>query len=176
MTNVPKQQQQPVQQPPQNQPGQAPVDTAAGDGGGGDGPAEPQPSTSNGSNGYDASKSRKKHKDKESEPWQEKVLKFLEPVDVAPVAPPPKKDYIDVALEAISVQCKENLNKDEILDVVDDIQQLVSRVCRDKRRREQLQRNPPPPPAAAGGFQQDLQGAMALPPMGYNNEPQFYNM
>ena len=84
----------------------------------------------------------KKRKDKESEPWQEKVLKFLEPVDVAPVAPPPKKDYIDVALEAISVQCKENLNKNEILDVVDDIQQLVSRVCRDKRRREQLQRNP----------------------------------
>ena len=132
------------------------MDAAVGDGGGGgggDGPAEPQPSTSNGSNGYDASKSRKKCKDKESEPWQEKVLKFLEPVDVAPVAPPPKKDYIDVALEAISVQCKENLNKNEILDVVDDIQQLVSRVCRDKRRREQLQRNPPPPPAAAGVFQ-----------------------
>ena len=167
---MPQQQEQPAQQaqqPPQNQ---APVDVAAG-GGGGDGQAEPQPQPStSGSNGYDASKSRKK-RPKESEPWQEKVLKYLEAVDV--VAPPPvKKDYIDLALEAVAVQCKENLNKNEILDTVDEIQQLVSRVCRDKRRREEIQRNPPPPPAAAGGFQ----GAMGLPPMNYNNEPQFYNM
>ena len=167
---------QPAQQP-QDQ--QAPVDGAAGGGGDGNvqaaggapGPDDPVASTSD----YDASKSRKKRKEKSEEPWQEKVLKFLEPVDVGPE---PQKDYIDLALHAVAVQCKENLNKNEILDVVDDIQQLVNRVCRDKRRREEIQRNPPPPPAAAGFAPQvqHQQGALALP-LNYNNEPpQYYQM
>ena len=128
---------------------------------------------------YDASKSRKsKRKDKNvnGEAWQEKVIKLLEPVEVD-VPPPPKKEYIDVALEAVSFQCKENeLSKDELLDLADDIQEMVNRVCREKRRRNNIRRNPPPAPAAAGFApqqQQDLQGAMAIP---LNYDPQYYQM
>ena len=58
---------------------------------------------------------------KENEGWQEKMLKFFEPVDVS--GPPPVKiEYIDVALDAVALQCKENLSKNEMLDVLDNIQ------------------------------------------------------
>ena len=104
-------------------------------------------------------------------------MKYLEPVPVD-VQPEPKREYIDVALDAVALQCKKNeLSKNEMLDLVDDIQQMVNRVCRDKRRREDICRNPPPPPPAAAGFspqqQQDPNGGMGL---ALSYEPQYYNM
>ena len=103
-------------------------------------------------------------------------MKYLERV-LVDVQPAPKREYIDVALDAVALQCKENdLSKNEMLDPVDDIQQMVNRVCRDKRSREDISRNTPLPPPAAAGFapqQQDPNWGMGLA-LGY--EPQYYNM
>ena len=68
----------------------------------------------------------------DSEVWQDKLLKCLEPVDVPE---PPKKDYIESALVTVALQMKENLSHNEILDLIEDIQGLVNRACREKRRR-----------------------------------------
>ena len=80
--------------------------------GGGDaahaeGEEEVQPTTSNGNNimqasNYDATKARKSKKRAETEVWQEKILRCLEPVDV-PQAETPKKDYIDQALVTLGM-------------------------------------------------------------------------
>ena len=55
------------------------------------------------------------------------------PVDVGPQPPPPaKRDNLDVALEAMAFKMREVLSKEEIMDVVEDLENVVSRVCREK--------------------------------------------
>ena len=44
----------------------------------------------------------------------------------------PKRDYIDTALEFVCIQMKDNLSKNEILDLVKDIQNTINRACREK--------------------------------------------
>ena len=91
-------------------------------------------STSNADN-YDATKARKSKRKSEGEGWQDKILKCLEPVDVPET---PKKDYLDAALEAVSLQMKENLSNNEMLDLIEDIQNMVNRACREKWRRLEM--------------------------------------
>ena len=104
--------------------------------------AQASTSTSNGNNvmqasNYDATKARKSKKRAETEVWQEKILRCLEPVD-APQAETPKKDYIDQALVTLGMQMRENLSNHEILDLIEDIQATVNRACREKRRRIEM--------------------------------------
>ena len=98
--------------------------------------AQPSTSTTNVLNAenYDAAKARKSKKRTETEVWQDKILKCLEPVDV-PQAQPIKKEYVDSAFETIALQMKQNLSNNEILDLVEDIQGMVNRACREKQRR-----------------------------------------
>ena len=92
--------------------------------------AQPSSSTSNGNNimqasNYDATKVRKSKKRAETEIWQEKILRCLEPVEV-PQAETPNKDYIDQALVTLGMQMRENLSNHEILDLIEDIQATVN--------------------------------------------------
>ena len=76
-------------------------------------------------------------------------MKTLEnPIETAAPAPAEPQDYVDLAFTAISRKMKDTLNKNEIMDVVEEIEAIVNRVCREKRRRMDLtgQQAPPPPP------------------------------
>ena len=84
------------------------------------GPHDAQPSTSNGNtvhptnaSNYDASKARKSKKRVETEVWQEKLLRCLEPADV-PQPQAAKKDYIDQGLTTVGLHMRENLSHNEI--------------------------------------------------------------
>ena len=138
---------------------------------------------------YDARQARKRTKKKEQvDAFQERLLKAIEPqaqVDVPAPAPPPKREYVDVALEAMSFKMKEVLSKEEIIDLVEDLENLVSRACREKRRRMELVATPNVPPQHP--LQEPIyagppgpQGPMAVAvPFNNNttgnNEPTFYN-
>ena len=92
---------------------------------------------------YDAKKSRKSSTGKrqqEMENFQQKLLKTLE----SPVEPE-KQEYVDLALSAIALKMKSTLSQHEIMDLVEDIEMIVNRACREKRRRMQACENPPPP-------------------------------
>ena len=84
---------------------------------------------------YDATKAQKSKRKSDSEVWQDKILRCLEPVDVPE---PAKKDYIDSTLGTVALQIKENLSHNEILDLIEDIQGIVNRACREKRRRIEI--------------------------------------
>ena len=78
---------------------------------------------------------------------------MLKAIEVLPPPPPEqvpsdsiKREYIDVAFEAMSFKMKEILSKEEIMDLVKDLQQLVNRACREKRCCMELVTNPPVPP------------------------------
>ena len=43
-------------------------------------------------------------------------------------------------------EMKSTLSQHEIMDLVEDIEMIVNRACREKRRRMQASENPPPPP------------------------------
>ena len=138
---------------------------------------------------YDARQARKRTKKKEQvDAFQERLLKAIEPqaqVNVPAPAPPPKCEYVDVALEAMSFKMKEVLSKEEIIDLVEDLKNLVSRACREKRRHMELVATPNVPP------QHPLQEPMYAGPPGpqgpmavavpFNNntpgntDPTFYN-
>ena len=79
-----------------------------------------------------------------------KLLKAIEapppPQEQVPLDSSVKREYIDVAFEAMSFKMKEILSKEEIMDLVEDLQQLVNRACREKRRCMELVTNPPLPP------------------------------
>ena len=49
---------------------------------------------------------------------------------MGPPPPPPKCEYLDVALKAMAFKMKEVLAKEEIIDVVGDLENLVSRAER----------------------------------------------
>ena len=92
---------------------------------------------------YDAKKSRKSSTGKrqqEMENFQQKLLKTLE----SP-GEPEKQEYVDLALSAIALKMKSTLSQHEIMDLVEDIEMIVNRACREKRRRMQACENPPPP-------------------------------
>ena len=97
---------------------------------------------------YDACEARKKKGTKHQQQideFQDKVLEVLKaPVEVAtPVAPPPvePKAYVDLAFAALIQKMKSNLTENEIMDTVEELQQVVHRVCREKRRRLEYQPN-----------------------------------
>ena len=47
----------------------------------------------------------------------------------------PKKDFLEQALCTVGMQMRENLSHNEVLDLIEDIQGMVNRACREKRRR-----------------------------------------
>ena len=80
--------------------------------------------------------------------FQEKVLKVLKcPVEITtPVAPPPPspaepKAYVDLAFAALIQKMKTNLSETEIMDTVEELEQVVNRVCRKKWRHLEFQHN-----------------------------------
>ena len=129
---------------------------------------------------YDARKAKnaKSKRREEFDNFQAKILKTLEnPIETA--APAEPQDYVDLAFTAISRKMKDTLNKNEIMDVVEEA--IVNRACREKRRRMDLtgQQAPPPPPVTASMSTDNLfgggpgpQGPMAIPAY---NELNYYN-
>ena len=141
----------------------------AGDAAAAEGQDEAQASTltSNGNNvmqasNYDATKARKSKKRAETEVWQEKIWRYLEPVD-APQAETPKKDYIEQALVTLGMQMRENLSNHEILDLIEDIQGTVNRACREKCRRIEMANQVSNNSQMYQGAGPGPQGPMALP-------------
>ena len=129
MTNVPTQ-----RNPQQQDNGDA--DTGAGGaaeaGGGGAGDNTEQGQSAQ---NYDARKAKnaKSKRREEIDNFQAKILKTLEnPIETATPAEP--QDYVDLAFTAMGRKMKDTLNKNEIMDVVEEIEAIVNRACREKRR------------------------------------------
>ena len=102
----------------------------AGGDGAGDNMEQGQPAQN-----YDASKAKnaKSKRREEIDNFQAKILKTLEnPIETTTPAEP--QDYVDLAFTAISCKMKDTLNKNEIMDVVEEIEAIVNRACREKRR------------------------------------------
>ena len=175
-TNVPTQ-----RNPQQQDNGDA--DTGAGgaaeaDGGGAGDNMEQGQSAQN----YDARKARnaKSKRREEIENFKAKILKTLEnPIETA--TPAESQGYVDLAFTAIVCKMKDTLNKNEIMDVVEEIEAIVNRACREKRRQMDLtgQQAPLPPPVTASMSTDTLfgggpgpQGPMAIPAY---NDPNYYN-
>ena len=149
----------------------------AGGGGAGDNTEQGQSAQN-----YDARKAKnaKSKRREEIDNFQAKILKTLEnPIETA--APAEPQDYVDLAFTAMARKMKDTLNKNEIMDVVEEIEAIVNRACREKRRRMDLtgQQAPPPPPVTASTSTDTLfgggpgpQGPMAIPAY---NEPNYYN-
>ena len=125
-------------------------------------------------------KNAKSKRREEIDNFQTKILKTLEnPIETA--APAEPQDYVDLAFTVIACKMKDTLNKNEIMDVVEEIEAIVNRACREKRRRMDLtgQQAPLPPPVTASMSTDTLfgggpgpQGPMAI--LAYN-EPNYYN-
>ena len=147
----------------------------AGGGGAGDNMEQGQSAQN-----YDARKAKnaKSKRREEIDNFQAKILKTLEnPIETA--APTEPQDYVDLAFTAIARKMKDTLNKNEIMDVVEEIEAIVNRACREKRMDLTGQQAPPPPPVTAStstdtlfGGGQGPQGPMAIPAY---NEPNYYN-
>ena len=127
-------------------------------------------------------KNAKSKRREEIDNFQAKFLKTLEnPIESAAPAPAEPQDYVDLAFTAILREKKDTLNKNEIMDVVEEIEVIVNRAWRKKRRRMDLtgQQAPPLPPVTASTSTDNLfgggpgpQGPMAIPAY---NEPNYYN-
>ena len=149
----------------------------AGGGGAGDNMEQGQSAQN-----YDARKVKnaKSKRREEIDNFQAKILKTLEnPIETA--APVEPQDYVDLAFTAIACKMKDTLNKNEIMDVVEEIEAIVNRACREKRRQMDLtgQQAAPPPPVTASMSTDTLfgggpgpQGSMAI--QAYN-ELNYYN-
>ena len=145
MTNVPKRN----NQNDEGANGDADAGGAGAGAGGDNQQGQNNPNTN--AHNYDAhtsknqSRSAVKHRE-EIQTFQQKVLKTLEQLHPVEFAEP--EEYVDLALAAISRKMKDTLSKNEIMDLVEDIQQIVNRACREKRRRMELvtQNLPVPPP------------------------------
>ena len=125
----------PIQRNPQQQ-DNGDADTGAGGaakaGGGGAGDNMEQGQSAQ---NYDARKAKnaKSKRREEIDNFQAKILKTLEnPIETA--APAEPQDYVDLAFTAIVRKMKDTLNKNEIMDVVEEIEAIVNRACREKRR------------------------------------------
>ena len=119
-------------------------------GGAGDGVDVPTDTTEAGvtEGTYDAHEARKRKNTKQQkiDDFQEKVLEVLKsPVEITtPVTPPPPaepKAYVDLAFAALIQKMKSNLSETEIMDTVKELEQVIHRVCREKRRRLEFQPN-----------------------------------
>ena len=84
---------------------------------------------------YDARKAKnaKSKRREEIDNFQAKILKTLEnPIETA--APAEPQDYVELAFTVIVRKMKDTLNKNEIMDVVEEREAIVNRACREKRR------------------------------------------
>ena len=102
----------------------------AGGGGAGDNMEQGQSAQN-----YDAQKAKnsKSKRREEIDNFQAKILKTLEnPIETA--VPTEPQDYVDLAFTAIACKMKDTLNKNEIMDVVEEIEAIVNRACRERRR------------------------------------------
>ena len=142
MTNVPRRNNQ-------NDKGANGDAGGAGAGAGGDNQQGQNDPNTNAHN-YDARTSKNQSRSavkrrEEIQMFQQKVLKTLE--QPHPAEPTEPEEYVDLALAAISRKMKDTLSKNQIMDLVEDIQQIVNRACREKRRQMELvTQNPPAPP------------------------------
>ena len=161
----------------------------AGTGPGGDNQQGQNDLNNTNAHNYDActsknqSRSAVKHRE-EIQMFQQKVLKTLE--QPHPAEPTEPEEYVDLALAAISRKMKDTLSKNEIMDLVEDIQQIVNRACREKRRwMELVTQNPPAPPPVTPHTSTDMmfggpgpQGPLALqvqPAFTPDGQGQYYN-
>ena len=161
----------------------------AGAGAGGDNQqGQNDPNNTNAHN-YDARTSKNQSRSavkrrEEIQMFQQKVLKTLE--QPHPAEPTEPEEYVDLALAAISRKMKDTLSKNEIMDLVEDIQQIVNRACREKRRQMELvTQNPPAPPPVTPHTSTDTmfggpgpQGPLALqvqPAFTPDGQGQYYN-
>ena len=61
----------------------------------------------------------------------------------APVeAPELEQEYIDLAFAMIIKKMKKTLNDNEIMDAVEEVELVINRICREKRRRVAFQQAP----------------------------------
>ena len=93
---------------------------------------------------YDALIARKMAKRKNEE-FQEKLLNAITAPAPAPApveAPEPEQEYIDLAFAAIIKKMKKTLNDNEIMDAVEEMELVINRICREKRRRVAFQQAP----------------------------------
>ena len=94
---------------------------------------------------------------------------------------PEKQDYFDLAM---AVEIESVLSNNEIMDLMEELEEIVDRICRQKRMRLEGQ-NPtvPKQPAVPGtstdnnyfGAPPGPQGPMAIQVQQYNEDAQFYN-
>ena len=168
MTNVPRRNNQ-------NDEGANGDADAGGAGAGADGDnqqGQNDPNNTNAHN-YDARTSKNQSRSavkcrEEIQMFQQKVLKTLE--QPHPAEPTELEEYVDLALAAISRKMKDTLSKNEIMDLVEDIQQIVNRAFREKRRwMELVTQNPPALPSVTPHTSTDMmfggpgpQGPLAL--------------
>ena len=145
----------------------------AGAGAGGDNQQGQNDLNNTNTHNYDACTSKNQSRSavkcrEEIQMFQQKVLKTLE--EPHPVESAELEEYVYLALAAISRKMKDTLSKNEIMDLVEDIQQIVNRACREKRRwMELLTQNPPAPPPVTLHISTDMmfgrpgpQGPLAL--------------
>ena len=89
---------------------------------------------------YDARTARKMAKGKNEE-FQEKLLNAITaPAPAAPVEA--EQEYIDLAFAAIVKKMKKTLNDNEIMYAVEEVELVINRICREKRRRVAFQQAP----------------------------------
>ena len=73
----------------------------------------------------------------------EKLLNAITAPAPAPVeAPEPEQEYIDLAFATIIKKMKKTLNDKEIMDAVEEVELVINRICREKRRRVGFQQAP----------------------------------
>ena len=116
------------------------VDAVASPSGNNDAVPDPVENEHNEPN-YEAKKARKSSKKQQlNETFQEKIIQAIsapiEPAVVsAPPPPPEKKEYVDLAFAALKSKMKSTLSDNEMMDAVEEVEQVVIRICREKRRR-----------------------------------------
>ena len=123
-----------------------------GTGGGGYGEEQNPSEAKEGHNveNYDARQARKCTKKKEQvDSFQEWPVKAIEvpqvQVESSVPTPTPKHEYLDIAFEAMAFNMRDVLSKEEIIDLVEDLENLVSKACREKRWMEMVKNLTVPP-------------------------------
>ena len=79
---------------------------------------------------------------RKNEEFQEKLLNAITAPAPAPApveAPEPEQEYIDLAFAAIIQKRKKTLNDNEIMDAVEEVELVINRICREKKRRVAFQ-------------------------------------
>ena len=90
---------------------------------------------------YDARTARKMAKRKNEE-FQEKLLNAITAPAPAPAPVEAEQEYIDLAFATIIKKMKKTLNDNEIMDAVEEVELVINRICREKRRRVAFQQAP----------------------------------